>query len=629
MTKIRIIATLLAIMMLASLIMGCQNNTQQTAEALPTFEELKAINSYKEVFKNHTNVYVKNTNINNEDPSESVLEEAILMPGDGKIEFHMTSTDLKTNTVLQDLSRVGNEWYSYDVEDGMYAILEIGASFILDISIPDFFGDVEAVGKAYVEDNYIVHHASAIYEAWEDIEGWRYDYTYYFNKETHLLEKVLIKYYDGDHVCTEINDVVIEYDVNVSDVFELTLFDRVHGADNRINVEIILGYNTENEKKYNLVATTDSIMYAAVLDDVTYTIYSDPECKNEVTTLDEYEGLKSVTLYAAEFVYEEVRYTVTEEEWNYWTTHKNYTIEQYYGDDRIINKYTEGALQFEDGDIILFIDDKQYTLYETEDGYVAHDVTNLEFTNNGLLSGGYVYDEFTYDETRCAYVLDLIEESGMIWEVKFEDGVPVSVVYNEIEDGVITFTSTSNYINVGTTVVDIPEYVFEEEVEDTTRYTTTEEEWNLNLGAGNYSGSILSLIDGDFLKYSYKCTNNAIELDGMLVVFEGDTTYMLQESEGVWYAFESEEGLGIPTMVPQGVNFSDYEYNENNKIYVPKVKTGAELYYSFGFADGALSYVLLQTTLDESDPEYYEVMAFTIEEIGTVVIEIPEYIILE
>ena len=629
MTKIRIIATLLAIMMLASLIMGCQNNTQQTAEALPTFEELKAINSYKEVFKNHKNVYVKNTNINNEDPSESVLEEAILMPGDGKIEFHMTSTDLKTNTVLQDLSRVGNEWYSYDVEDGMYAILEIGASFILDISIPAFFSDVEAVGKAYVEDNYIVHHASAIYEAWEDIEGWRNDYTYYFNKETHLLEKVLIKQYDANYVCTDINDVVIEYDVNVSDVFELTLFDRVHGADNRINVEIILGYNTENEKKYNLVATTDSIMYAAVLDDVTYTIYSDPECKNEVTTLDEYEGLKSVTLYAAEFVYEEVRYTVTEEEWNYWTTHKNYTIEQYYGDDRIINKYTEGALQFEDGDIILFIDDKQYTLYETEDGYVAHDVTNLEFTNNGLLSGGYVYDEFTYDETRCAYVLDLIEESGMIWEVKFEDGVPVSVVYNEIEDGVITFTSTSNYINVGTTVVDIPEYVFEEEVEDTTRYTTTEEEWNLNLGAGNYSGSILSLIDGDFLKYSYKCTNNAIELDGMLVVFEGDTTYMLQESEGVWYAFELEEGLGIPTMVPQGVNFSDYEYNENNKIYVPKVKTGAELYYSFGFADGALSYVLLQTTLDESDPEYYEVMAFTIEEIGTVVIEIPEYIILE
>ena len=43
MTKIRIVATLLVIMMLASLIMGCQDNTQQTAEALPTFEELKAI----------------------------------------------------------------------------------------------------------------------------------------------------------------------------------------------------------------------------------------------------------------------------------------------------------------------------------------------------------------------------------------------------------------------------------------------------------------------------------------------------------------------------------------------------------------------------------------------------------
>ena len=44
MTKIRLIAALVVIMMIASLIMGCQNNTQQT-EALPTFEELVAANN--------------------------------------------------------------------------------------------------------------------------------------------------------------------------------------------------------------------------------------------------------------------------------------------------------------------------------------------------------------------------------------------------------------------------------------------------------------------------------------------------------------------------------------------------------------------------------------------------------
>ena len=159
---------------------------------------------------------------------------------------------------------------------------------------------------------------------------------------------------------------------------------------------------------------------------------------------------------------------------------------------------------------------------------------------------------------------------------------------------------------------------------------TKEEEWNLNLSAGNYSGIIATFSEDDPTSIPYKCTSNAIEFAGMLIVFEGDKMYQLQETEGVWYAFELEGGLGIPTMVPQGLNFSDYEYNADHNMYVPKVKTGAELYYSFGFKDGALSYVMLQTTLDESNPEYYgEFTVFSIYEIGTVEIEIPEYIILE
>ena len=323
-----------------------------------------------------------------------------------------------------------------------------------------------------------------------------------------------------------------------------------------------------------------------------------------------------------------VRYTVTEEEWNRWTTYPNYTIEQYYDGELILNKYTEDALEFQDGDIILFIDDKQYSLNETDDGYVAHDVTFMEFSHGGLLRGGYIYDEFTYNEELGAYVLDLIAEEGMYWEVRFEDGVPVSILYKEYKDGVEALVVRSNYLNVGTTVIDIPEYVFEEE--DTTRYTATEEEWNTNLNAGSYSGMITNFSEDDPTSISYKCTSNAIEFAGMIVVFEGYKMYQLQELEGVWYAFELEDGLGIPTMVPHGLNFSDYEYSENDKMYVPKEETGAELYYSFGFKDGVLSYVMIQTTLDESNPEYYgEFTVFSISEIGTVEIEIPEYIILE
>ena len=191
--------------------------------------------------------------------------------------------------------------------------------------------------------------------------------------ETYLLEKVNTMRYDNNHNVVEENVSVLKYDVNASDIFKSTIYDRMHSAENRINVEIIADYNTENEKKYNLFATTDSILYAAVLNDVTYLTYSDPECQNPVNDLSMYEGLKSVTLYATELVFDdEVRYTVTEEEWNAWTTHKNYTIEQYYGDiDHFVIKYTDNAIEFEKGQIILFEGDKQYSIRETENGYVA------------------------------------------------------------------------------------------------------------------------------------------------------------------------------------------------------------------------------------------------------------------
>ena len=325
---------------------------------------------------------------------------------------------------------------------------------------------------------------------------------------------------------------------------------------------------------------------------------------------------------------ETVRYTVTEAEWNAWTTYKNYTITQHYGDEELlIHKYTEGALQFTDGAIILFIDDKQYSLDETDEGYIAHDVTSVEFSHDGLLGGGYVYDEFTYDEELGAYVLDLIAEEGMIWEVRFEDGVPVSVIYKEIENGEAVFTITSYYTNVGTTVVDIPDYVFEPE--DITRRTVTEEEWALNLGAGNYAATLIVSAEGEFLQYSYKCTNNAILFEGNLMVFEGDKVYLLQNADGTWYAVEIDKDDVVPAVVPARINMSDYEYSEINERYVPKDKTGAEVYYSFGFRDGALSYVIIQTTLDSNNPEYYEFVSYNIEGIGTVEIEIPDYTIIE
>jgi hypothetical protein len=253
-----------------------------------------------------------------------------------------------------------------------------------------------------------------------------------------------------------------------------------------------------------------------------------------------------------------VRYTVTEEEWNCWTTYPNYTIEETGDNYHLINKYTADALEFESGSIIIFVGDKEYQLIDHDGRFVASDCTTLEIWHEGLLSGGYVYDEFVYNEELCVYELDLMEEEGARWEVKFENGIPVSVIYTEVTvaDGVEkTSVVTQKYTNVGTTSISIPEYIFEEDI----RKTVTEEEWNKAVKAGSFAGQFYAIIDIDNFK-SYSCyfryAENAIELDGEIIVFEGDMKYKLEEVDGVWYATEWNEFEIISTIIDGEVRYN-------------------------------------------------------------------------
>lgn len=329
----------------------------------------------------------------------------------------------------------------------------------------------------------------------------------------------------------------------------------------------------------------------------------------------------------------EVRYTVTEEEWNAWTTYQNYTIEQRYGGKGeycITNKYTENALEFEDGSIILFIDDKQYSLDETEDGYVAYDCTELEYAHEGLLSGGYVYDEFTYDEELGAYVLDMIEEMGMIWEVRFENGVPVGILYNEYTDGEVSYVISNTYTNVGTTVIDIPEYEIQEKPVDNTRYEVTEEEWNVGVATTNHTGSYFSFIDGTFEIYTYQCDGNVLEINGIIYIFENGKTYQLVENEGAWTAVEVDSSTTlVPTVLHQGWKFEDFEFSAERGGYIPKEDSGIDLEIVIGFTDGQITFIITQGSLDPTDPGYANSIILQIDEIGNASIEIPDYVIAE
>lgn len=328
-----------------------------------------------------------------------------------------------------------------------------------------------------------------------------------------------------------------------------------------------------------------------------------------------------------------VRYTVTEEEWDSWTTYTNYTIEEYGEGYRLVDKYTEYAAEFYNGAFLIFDGDKEYRLKKEDDRYVIYKNLFVSHTPYGLLAGGYVYDEFTYDEEVCAYVLDLMEEMGARWEVKFENGVPVSIIYTEVTvvDGVEkTNVMTKLYTNVGTTVINVSEYVVEEEP----RKTVTEEEWNIGVSLRNFAGDFMSVVDFEnyeFYMCSFKYDGKAIELDGKIIVFEGDKKYMLEEVDGTWYATEWNEYDFLPTLIPTDLDFNDFEYCESRERYIPKEDTGSGIYYSVGFENGKLSFFGAQTSSDfESLESWADVLFhFQILEIGTAVIDVPEYVIVE
>ena len=255
----------------------------------------------------------------------------------------------------------------------------------------------------------------------------------------------------------------------------------------------------------------------------------------------------------------EIRYTVTEDEWNAWTTYKNYTIEQFNDSYSLVHKYTPYALEFESGTIILYEGYKQYCLIETEDGFLARDYTWLDFSHEGLLGGGYVYDEFVYDEEICAYVLDVMEEEGARWEVRFENGVPKSVIYKEatLEGSVETVAvTTSLYTNVGTTVIDIPEFEYEDEL-----YGPKYEEALSLLANGDYEGARTAFEE---VKYYKDSRTYLSKFHYMPISFE----YDLIGKKGTNYV--AYNGLNLPTgeitMRPEAQAINHFEYDEYGNV---------------------------------------------------------------
>lgn len=297
MKKIKVLAALVTLLTLFSF--GCNNidnqHSSEASDVIPSFEELVEINSYEQILEKHANFYVKSVWVDVE-LNQTYCEESVYMIGEGKVDYHSKRINVETEECVQEVSRDGNEWYAYSNIDPFTGVLELGETFVLDYTLSEIIYGTP-VGKGYILNDHIVYHASFILEETEDYPAKREDLTYYFNKESKLIEKIEEIEYNNKNLVSDTCLVEFAYDVNMDEIFETTLRDSVYNSEKRIDVEIIINANTVEEKTYTFVGTTDMNVLVTVNDKV-YALYSDAEFTNMVTNLSAYEGQKSVTLYA-------------------------------------------------------------------------------------------------------------------------------------------------------------------------------------------------------------------------------------------------------------------------------------------------------------------------------------------
>lgn len=317
------------------------------------------------------------------------------------------------------------------------------------------------------------------------------------------------------------------------------------------------------------------------------------------------------------------RYTITEEEWNALNIENNFTYIRYeYTETGIyeyVSKYTKDAIEI-DGSIIIFIDDLQYYLSEDESGWVARDVTIMDYWHGGVLEN-MNFDDYHYDESRRSYVTEINEFNGSYREIKFIDGLPTKYTeYIPISDSLPpVYDKYEVFIkNVGTTKIEIPEYTFYEPVEFIT--TVTEEEWNQIANEYNYSLFFFNDFDNDGYPL---CEQDSIKgaylLNGEYYIEKDDKIYVLSETESGFIAVETDEFLGYRGPLLQGLKFTDVIYNLENQCYEYYEENG--LKYSFYFGNGLLELICIEDLLSSVISQEY----FFISDYGYLKVDVPEY----
>ena len=345
---------------------------------------------------------------------------------------------------------------------------------------------------------------------------------------------------------------------------------------------------------------------------------------------------------------DDVRTTITEEEWKNVFNITNFTAIMHNGDfsdyilmDGTVIEIIENTA-FSSGSIIVDIE-KGCLVQETPNGWFGYQTSLAFYEGINLGEVGYIPDldfsELVYNEETKTYSN---EKDSKTFSARFEDG---KLVYAELN---YNYSYTDRWVeikNIGTTVVNLPAYeiitdgiVSPNDAPADALTTVTDEQIANMLNMNNCT--IQCSITSTTMKISFtfeiveegmKMTLNFLGEEGCEYVANVDGTYYpIEEDDGQYVVYTGQGATeidiagGILQMLEiENIDYETFTYNEQNRYYT--MQAGEDVLY-FYFENGQITKIILVKASGDSNTPYIEI-PLIFSKIGTTEIDIPEYII--
>lgn len=254
------------------------------------------------------------------------------------------------------------------------------------------------------------------------------------------------------------------------------------------------------------------------------------------------------------------------------------------------------------------------------------------------------FEKLKYDaENKCHY----IDEYGIRASFYFEDGKFVAMIMCIVEEDGDSF-EYATIKNIGTTVVELPEYTIVNDgkidpskADPSVRTTITDEDLinffsNPNFTVSTEISEEFDVIGGDTAELTLKVAENSLKLTASQFG-ESESQYMTIV-DGVLYSIERHGDGYLATSISdiesilaelgpvEDVSIVDYlVYDEVGRYYTLDIE-GLKFYLFFEEGQLVKAVYVMENAYSNDYVEYLEII-FVISDIGTTVVEIPEYVI--